>query len=363
MFALLSQKFVFKRFAACTTALSLLAGTAAWAQSNQDRNPDYDSSQSRDNRGQDEDWQDDDSNRQRGDSARQDDRAGQRDSRQGDRARQGADDSRQVKVRPVGWVRIASDYDNDGEYDHFDTIYYYDLQAAQNRSDRRARDGAARQSDRQAQRRSDDRSSQGERQRMSQRDQRGRITGEVRDIRTIRIDGERHLVAKITNDEGRSAKAYLGARDDLRKLDLQDGDRIRVEGVRGRINGKTMLMAQRITANDQTVTNRLKRRSRRARELDGRIVSKQTRSFRGRDGQYVVADVRTDQGRTVTVNLGRKQKVDQLDLQEGDEVSLVACDARIGGRAGMAAERVSANGESITTDLGRRNKPQADSSS
>lgn len=76
-------------------------------------------------------------------------------------------------------------------------------------------------------------------------------------------------------------------------------------------------------------------------------MSMRTTKFRGHDGQFVVAKIRDDNGKTSTVNLGSKSKIDKLSLSQGDEVQLVARPTRINGKPAMVADEVKANGKSV----------------
>ena len=86
---------------------------------------------------------------------------------------------------------------------------------------------------------------------------------------------------------------------------------------------------------------------RQAKRLSGELVSMRTTKFRGHDGQFVVARIRDENGKTSTVNLGSKSKIDQLNLSQGDEVQLVGRPTRINDKPALVADKVMADGKSV----------------
>ena len=87
-----------------------------------------------------------------------------------------------------------------------------------------------------------------------------------------------------------------------------------------------------------------KRQEKRTR---GELVSMRTTRFRGHDGQFVVAKIRDEDGKTSTVNLGSKSKIDQLNLSQGDEVQIVGRPTKINGKPAMVADEVMADGKKV----------------
>jgi PDZ domain-containing secreted protein len=61
----------------------------------------------------------------------------------------------------------------------------------------------------------------------------------------------------------------------------------------------------------------------------------------------VVAKIRDEDGKTSTVNLGSKSKIDQLNLSQGDEVQIVGRPTKINGKPAMVADEVMADGKKV----------------
>jgi hypothetical protein len=170
------------------------------------------------------------------------------------------------------------------------------------------------------------------------------VEGEIQDLKTIRLMGMKQplVIARLETEEGRRAKVALGQKNRLRKLHLSDGDAINVRGFRGTINKKGMLLARTVMKDGQSVDVKPPR----ARKMDymkGEIQDLRTTTFRGRDGDYLVAKVKTDEGKTATVNMGRKNKLNKLNLSEGDTVHVLGRPGKMNDREAVIAARIHAN--------------------
>jgi opacity protein-like surface antigen len=81
--------------------------------------------------------------------------------------------------------------------------------------------------------------------------------------------------------------------------------------------------------------------------LQGEIQSLQTRSINNR--RMVVAQIRTQDNRTVPVLLGSPDRLDRLNLRQGDPVTVIGQRVRLNDRPALKAERIRADGESMRT--------------
>ena len=287
----------------------------------------------------------------------QQDRGQRQQQAQQQRSRQRDQQSTNYRLQPRGWVTIGVDSDDDKQFDRYETIYYYDLQQAKQRSQqRRADQGRANQGqrqqrdDRQMDRRQQDRrrtQQDGRRRQQAQQQQRVRLQGEV--VRRSKLDlvGDQDkdvAIAQLRTQDGRRVSAYLGALDRVRKLDIQQGDQITVEGVRSAINNQPFIIARRVSKDGQSITNPMPRRQD-LRRCDGEIVNLRTATFKGRDGEFVVAKIRGSKDDKKTINLGRKDELKNLNLEEGDRITALVRDGRIGGEDAIIAQMVRANGK------------------
>jgi hypothetical protein len=273
---------------------------------------------------------------QRYKSRRFDDRRGDQRQADRDRDRRG---QREARLAPSGWVRIGTDYDNDGRFEAVETIFLYDLERARRTSRDRAREG-------QHTRTQDDQ--RRESQSRQDRDrQQHHVQGEIQELRRENFSGidDEVVIARIQTSEGRTAKALLGPRSQLSDLDLSEGDQITVQGSRGHVNDKMMLVAHEVRSGNSSASVDMPRLNlKRAR---GEVLSKRTARFRGFDESFVVAEVELVSGKRETVNLGPESKVRQLNLSEGDQISLLVRPGRINGQPAMIAEQIRADGQTV----------------
>jgi hypothetical protein len=248
-------------------------------------------------------------------------------------------------LEPQGWVSIGIDYNNDGVMDRFEYISVYELERARQRS---ARTQAA--------------------QGMGQRDFRGyypgtapqagtamrTVSGTIRDMKKISLAGQeqKHQIARVKTPEGRVARVDLGPVENLKGLNLKDGDQITVHGRRGTINDKGMLMAERIEAAGRTIAvNRPFDRN--LNRFSGKVLSTRTASFQTQDvPDQVFARVRLDGGETTVVNLGPKEQLRNVDLKnlKGKQISFLAHRAIIGNQVALIADRFRVDGNTVRVD-------------
>ncbi|MEZ6091120.1 MAG: PDZ domain-containing protein [Pirellulaceae bacterium] len=276
-----------------------------------------------------------------------------------DGQRRQSDQSAKYDVSPTGWIRMAVDYNNDGQFDAVETIYTYDLERARQSSRQRANENARRMSSKgeSSRDRGDMNRSQSDRSRQMASDrsrsgsserQRETVSGKILQLRSERLMGmnEPSMVARIRTNDNMPAKIVLGPKSTIQKLDLQDGDNITVQGFKGRVNDKTMLLADSVKSGERTVRVALPS-SRGAKRVRGELLDWRTTKFRGHDGEFVVAKVKCNSGKQAVVNLGSKSKIDQLNLEKGDELRMIVRPATMNDRKGMVADEVFANGKSV----------------
>lgn len=296
----------------------------------QQRNDQQSADQQRSQRSQRQDQQRDD--QQRMDQTQRGQRSQQRDQA-----------SRGIRVIPQGWITIGADYDNDGRFDALETIYVYDLQQAQQRSRQRA--NVQQQSNRNGG--SDARQASSSQQQNADR-RTLEISGTISDTKTERIAGQdsEFLIAHIDTDRGDRMCAVLGPKQKLDRLDLEQGDQIDVQGVRARLNDKLVVMADKVSHDGRSVQVDLPeiQRLKRAR---GTIESLRTVSFRGFDSPFVIAEVTTMNNRKQLVNLGPEKKLKKLELQEGDELRVLARPGTVNGQPAMIAQEIFANDKHV----------------
>ncbi|MAT14590.1 MAG: hypothetical protein CMJ46_04895 [Planctomyces sp.] len=243
----------------------------------------------------------------------------------GNRGQQG---SSQYQLTPEGWARIAVDYDNDGKFDSLETISIYELERAQEASRQqssRDRDGAMR-----------------ERHRVQ-------LTGTVQSLEPKSMIGQeqKNMVAQIQTSEGETQKVCLGAQDKLSKLNLKEGSEVQIEGVRARMNGEEHIIAESVSANNETVKNEIPRRRGLAR-VKGQITATRETTFHGHDDKFVIAQVEVEEGQApMQVNLGPAKKFEGTELKEGTEIRVLGHRGRMNDQPALIAEKVRVNDKTI----------------
>ncbi len=254
------------------------------------------------------------------------------------------------QVSPSGWIRMAVDYDNDGSFDAIETIYTFDLEKARKSSrDRANRDAQKADS---KQRSHDNRQKESQRRssddRMSGKQQQETISGKILQLRSEKLFGmdEPYVFARIRTDENWPAKVVLGPKSKLQQLQLAEGDDLTVSGRKGRVNDRSMLLASSVKSDGNEISIDMPS-SRNAKRISAELVSMRTTEFKNYDGQFVIAEIQCQNGKKSTVNLGAKPKLDQLNLNQGDEVRLIVRPAKMNGNPGMVADEVMANGKSV----------------
>ena len=250
------------------------------------------------------------------------------------------------RVTPTGVMRVAVDYDGDGRFDAIETVYAMEFQKAMENSGR----------------------NRGLDMKRSLRPR--MVSGTIRDLDKVLITGgdhnHEHMIARVETERGTTARVDLGPTDQLMKLNLSDGRTVKVDGVRGRINDRSMLLATRVTSGDQSV--KIERpRSRGLRRISGTVTGTYEKNFRGQSEPYLIGMVRTAGDRRVTVNMGPASKFENSGIEDGSEVQVLARPGRINDRPALVAEQVRA-GETLidvrggqtdsrkTPQQGRRNE-------
>lgn len=276
------------------------------------------------------------------------------------RSQQGSQTQRQSRwqLQPQGWVLVGYDWDQDGTFDAYEYLSMDDLQRARRQSRQRMQQGQAQggqqfRSGRQA-------AQQGRQMRQAQQRRQTRITGQIQDITRKSLMGleGRQVFAKIQTQQGRTVRTLLGPQQNLQQLDLQEGDQVTVIGRRGTINDRSVLIAQRIQSNGQSVQVQSQAlRQAQLKRYSGTIQQTRTISIQGQDQSFLVAKVQLDQqGQTVPVIFGPRQELG-TSLNQGQQISILASTGQLNNKRVLVANQFSKNGQKFDTtfsDMGSR---------
>jgi hypothetical protein len=258
------------------------------------------------------------------------------------------DNQTQWRLEPEGWIKIAVDRDGDGRFDAIETIHAFDLERAQRASRQRRQD---------QQHASQYRARESRRPgpRMGQMNERQmfRIEGKLAYTQTVQLRGikGKELIGRVQTQDGRVAKVALGPQNQLKDLNLQEGDQVTVLGKVGAINDRAMLIAYDVRANGNTIRVNRPPGVQGLRHFSGEIEKTRTAKLRNVDQKQTVARVRLDEGPTIDVILGPQSDVQRLNLQQGDEVAFLGYQARLDRRPALVAEEVAAHNQIVENDL------------
>ncbi len=174
------------------------------------------------------------------------------------------------------------------------------------------------------------------------------VSAEIQKLERVTVPGMQHptVVALLQAQDGTQLTADLGAPRKVQELDLQEGDRVQVQGRVVRIRGGKILFADQVQANGRTVqlTPQFQRGQKR---VSGEIARLKQVQPPGRQESTQLAVVQTDQGRRVPVNLGSTRKLQQLSLQQGDQVEIVGQVLDVRGYPILIAQQVESQGQRV----------------
>ncbi len=251
-----------------------------------------------------------------------------------------------------GWVLVAYDYNFDGQVDAYQYVYSTDLNRAVQASRRRP-DGAERTLVRQYY----GPSTQGFPAAQyspawpyaAPGGQMRQIAGTVRDTRQVRLaqQDQVHLFAKVQAQQGGAAMVDLGPVNQVRRLNIKTGTNVQVSGDMAMVNERPVLMANQVSANDQTVTVDMPQASK-TRRLQGQITNVTAKRLEGSSkSAHMVAMLRLTTGQTVPVDLGRQENLREVRSRTGDTIIVLARPVPIGNKMIFVAQQLSVDSKVI----------------
>lgn len=271
----------------------------------------------------------------------------------------------QWKLTPEGWVRIGYDLDDDGNFDTYEYISYYDLKKARESSEQkmRAKKGQrdfsrayfdTRQNQRKGRSQSQQQAGsgqgqdqgQGQEMSLSQSRQAGerwkfdRIQGTIKEMKSVDLTSmdEPHSVARMKLENGRMAKVDLGPQRKVEEYKLKTGDTLIIFGTSGRINDKPMLMAHWIEYDNRVVSIR-RPQDKNMRRYKAEVVKTKETNVRD-SGNLLMARVKFEDGRTTIVNLGPSDTLKAYNVKPGVKIDMLTRPVNIDGKRALVAEQL-----------------------
>lgn len=217
------------------------------------------------------------------------------------------------------------DYDDDGYYDALLTQYDFDDDGIYEESDFDTFSDSVTSAQEDRARDTADEESR-ERQ----------VSGTVRNVKTVSLKNSDNVVVLLSPESGERLTVDLGPEEHIEDLDIQSGDRLKATGPMTRIGGKRVLIANSLTVDGDATSI-----DRNTRQTQGTITS--TREVRARDGRHLLAILEKD-GDRLAVDLGDVGSARDLNLEEGDEVTVSGPRVKIGDRTILMAHQVRQDG-------------------
>lgn len=216
--------------------------------------------------------------------------------------------------------------------------------------------------------RSDEQGTQGEgskagsdtREASAQRSRDGQtFAGRLDGFKKTSLDGrEERLLVRMTLEDGTRRIVDLGPSARLKDLDLEQGDHVSVRGERRTIDGRTVLVADRLRIEGQRAAlhqgssrEGSKSSSTKSRTFAGRLDGFEKASLDGREGHLLVRMTLED-GDQCLVDLGPKARLEDLDMAEGDRVHVSGEPRTVDGRSVLVADRLRIDGERVGLESG-----------
>lgn len=165
-----------------------------------------------------------------------------------------------------------------------------------------------------------------------------RIQGTIDNIRRISlytVEGEleRHSFIRIRLEDGASRMVSLGTRAEPEDLELRKGQDIDVTGLTATVDGRQIVVADRIEVRDENVT------------LVGKVADFREVSLSGTLDRNLIIRMDLSNGERSLVDLGPGTKLDDLDLEKGDWIQLEGVRQQIAGRPVIVANRIRVDAE------------------
>lgn len=160
-----------------------------------------------------------------------------------------------------------------------------------------------------------------------------RIGGKIDDIRWMslyNVDGEseRHSLIRIRLEDGRSRMVSLGTRAEPEDLELRKGQDIDVTGLNATLDGRPIVIADRIEVREENVT------------LVGKVADFREVDLSGDRTRNLIIRMDLSNGERSLVDLGPGTKLADLNLEKGDRIQMEGVRQQIAGRPVIVAKRI-----------------------
>lgn len=192
------------------------------------------------------------------------------------------------------------------------------------------------------------------------------LNGKLQSFSTVNLKGQRdeHTIVRVKLQDGETRLVNMGPKNQFRRLDVQRGDEITVQGRCGQIGDRSVLMATRIKAGGETAQVRAgsygserSRTGQQGRSSQGRMSLvgeiddwKKMKLGNGDRRDHLFVRIELDDGRKEIVNFGPNTELRELDLDSGSRISVRGMREKVNGRDVLFARDVRVERQRVPLD-------------
>jgi hypothetical protein len=176
-----------------------------------------------------------------------------------------------------------------------------------------------------------------------QSSKRNKVSGQVSDKKTVSVRGTEHVVARIKTQDGKDAIVDFGPETGLENVTINTNVNLTAEGPMTKAGDKPILLARKVT-----IDGNVHELDRNPRPFTGKIVDTRDVSVHGQ--QHTLVVIETEQGKQRLVDLGRTDRLQELDLRKNAQITVRGVPLRINDWPLVMAHSVEMNGTSIQID-------------
>ncbi len=229
------------------------------------------------------------------------------------------------------------DFDGDGYYDsytygvdrdgdgHFDSTSYYRFNDEGQNREQQARQNAGNSSQVQ------------------------QVAGTIQRIKNVHVGNRQHILLEIQDKQGQRKFVDVGRGMKLEDVTLKKGNRIHARGPQVKVGDRSVVVARHLESGGRSTEI-----DRSGRTFRGEIAGTRTQKVRGVERQLVI--LMNPESRTKRiVDLGPADRLN-LELREGDQISVTGVPVKIGDRRLVLANRINVDDRQVSID--RRQVPE-----
>lgn len=173
-----------------------------------------------------------------------------------------------------------------------------------------------------------------------------------------------HLLLRVTLEDGTQRVIDMGPTTRMSQLDLQNGQQIMVEGPKRQYEGRTIVRAEKLRLGGERVALGKKGEKtkphesngsgngERSSKLSGRLAGFQKVDMKDEHGAHLFVKLELRDGTKRVVDMGPSVRMDELDLEQGEQVMVSGCKKKIGDRTVLVAEELDLAGDRFRLERG-----------